>query len=131
MTDWSTAEAWLERTKAANRSSPTAQAWHRFWQSLQRGVPSATRTPPMPIILAGSAASAASKFDQLREQLRWACDHDVLAEAIAWLDACPPNDWQTCDPTRWNKSFFPTFDDVSDDDAMDDDASDDGGDATS
>jgi hypothetical protein len=119
MTDWATAESWLERTKAANRSSPAGYAWHEFWEWLVHAAPKAAKRPPMPFVLSGSAESAARKFHQLREQLRWACDNGVLAGAIAWLDACPPNNWQTCDPMRWNKSYYPTFDDVTDDEGDD------------
>jgi hypothetical protein len=95
MTDWSTAEAWLERTKAANRSSPAGYAWHQFWQWLGRASPRATSKPPMP------------------------SDHGILAEAIAWLDGCPPDKWETHDPKRWSESFYPTFDDVTDDEGDD------------
>jgi hypothetical protein len=42
-------------------------------------------------------------------------DHGILAEAIAWLDGCPPDQWATHDPKRWHESFYPTFDDVTDD----------------
>jgi len=114
MTDWSTAEAWLERTKAANRSSPIGYAWHEFWQWLERAAPTATRKPPVPFILAASGESASSKFNHLRDQLRWASDHGVLSGAIAWLDACPPDKWETRDAKRWGESFYPTFDDVVD-----------------
>jgi len=114
MTDWSTAEAWLERTKSANRSAPAGDAWHEFWHWLVHAAPRATRKPPVPFILAASAESAANKFDRLDEQLRWAFDNGILAMAIAWLDACPTNKWQTCAPAKWDESFFPEFDDVSD-----------------
>jgi len=74
-----------------------------------------------PIILAASAESAANKFHRLREQLRWASDHGKLAEAIAWLDGCPPNKWETHEPKHWRESFYPTFDDVTDDEGDDTD----------
>ena len=119
MTDWSVAEAWLERTKAANRSSPAAYLWHEFWQWLKRAVPRAIRKPPVPFILAASAESAANKIRRLSEQLRWAADHGILAEAIAWLDACAPDKWETHDPERWSESFYPTFDDITDDEGDD------------
>ena len=107
MTDWQIAETWLNRTRAAHRCSPSGLAWHEFSQWLERAAPRATKKPPTPLILAASSEPAASKFDRLRDQLRWACDHGVLAEAIAWLDACPPEKWETCDPMRWGASFYP------------------------
>jgi hypothetical protein len=119
VTDWSVAEAWLERTKAANCSSPAAYIWHEFWQWLKRAVPRAIRKPPVPFILAASAESAANKIRRLSEQLRWAADHGILAEAIAWLDACAPDKWETHDPERWSESFYPTFDDITDDEGDD------------
>jgi hypothetical protein len=39
----------------------------------------------------------------------------MLAEAIAWLDGCPPDKWETHDANRWHETFYPTFDDVTDD----------------
>jgi hypothetical protein len=121
MTEWSTAESWLERTKAANRSSPAGYAWHEFWQWLERSSPRAISKPPMPFILAASAESVANKFHRLREQLRWAFDHGILAGAIAWLDGCPPDKWETHEPKRWSESFYPTLDDVSYDEGDDTD----------
>ena len=115
MTDWPTAEAWLERTKSANRSAPAGHAWHEFWQWLERTVPNATSKPPKPFILAASAESAANKFHRLGEQLRWASNQGILAETIAWLDACPPDKWETHDANRSHETFYPTFDDVTDD----------------
>jgi hypothetical protein len=115
MTDWSTAESWLEQTKAANRSSPAGYVWHEFWQWLERADPNAASRPPKPFILAPSAESAASKFQRLREQLRWAFDRGILAQAIAWLDGCPPDKWETHDAKRWRESSYPTFDNVTDD----------------
>jgi hypothetical protein len=114
MTDWQTAETCLSRTRAAHRSSPSGFAWHEFSQWLERAAPTATKKLPTPLILAASSEPAASKFDRLREQLHWACDHGVLAEAIAWLDACPLEKWETCDPASWGASSYPKCDDASD-----------------
>ncbi len=119
MTDWPTAEAWLERTKSANRSAPAGHAWHESWQWLERTVPNATSKPPKPFILAASAESAASKFHRLREQLRWASDHGILAQAIDWLDARPPDKWESHDPKRWGEPFYPTLDDGTEDEGDD------------
>jgi hypothetical protein len=39
----------------------------------------------------------------------------MLAEAVASLDGCAPNKWESHDPKHWRESFCPTFDDVTDD----------------
>jgi hypothetical protein len=52
MTDWSPAQAWLQQTKAANRSSPVGYVWHEFWQWLARAAPSRNR--PTLIVSAGA-----------------------------------------------------------------------------
>jgi hypothetical protein len=111
VTDWSTAQAWLERTKAANRSSPVGYVWHEFWQWLARAAPRGAGKPPKPFILGASGESAANKFHRLGEQLRWALDQGMLAEAITWLDGCPSDKWETHDQRRWNESCYPNFDD--------------------
>ena len=116
MTDWSTAEMWLERIKSQHRSSPEGYAWHRFWKWLEHAAAQGAGEPPRPFILGASAESAASKFCRLRDQLRWAHDHGILAAALRWLDARPLEEWNICMPSRWRESFYPTFDDVEDDD---------------
>jgi hypothetical protein len=105
MTDWSDAEALLERLKSQHRSSPDARSWLHFWEWLHQNAASESRRPPKPMILAASAESAASKHHRLREQLRWAHDHGILADALRWLDSRPQENWETCSPSRWDKSF--------------------------
>lgn len=107
MTDWSTTEVWLARIRSQHRSSPEGYAWHQFWQWLSEAARNGTGKPPMPFILAASCESAASKFGRLREQLRWAHDRGILADALRWLDARPMEEWNTCPPDRWEESFYP------------------------
>jgi hypothetical protein len=116
MTDWSDAEAWLERLKSQHRSSPDGSTWHLFWEWLHQNAATATRRPPMPMILAASSESAESKHQRLCEQLRWAHDHGIMADALRWLDECPREEWSVCPPDRWKRSFYPTLDDAEDDD---------------
>jgi hypothetical protein len=115
MTDWSTAETWLERIKSQHRSSPGGYAWHQFWEWLDNAAAHGAGEPPRPFILAASGESAASKFRRLRDQLRWAYDFGILADALRWLDARPLEEWNICLPGRWGESFYPTFGDVVDD----------------
>lgn len=115
MTDWSTAEAWLERIKSQHRSSPEGYAWHQFWKWLGKAAVHGAGEPPTPFILAASGESASSKFRRLRDQLRWAHDHGILTDALRWLDARPLAEWNICSPDRWGESFYPTFDDVEGD----------------
>jgi hypothetical protein len=68
----------------------------------------------VPFILAASGESAVRKFHRRGEQLRWALDHGVLAQAITRLEACPPDQWGTFDSARWGMSFYPTDDEGDD-----------------
>jgi hypothetical protein len=106
MTDWSAAEVWLERIKSQHRSSPEGYAWHQFWEWLGDSAQKGAGKPPVPFILAASGESAASKFGRLREQLRWANERGILAEALQWLDKRPLEEWNTCPPDRWEESFY-------------------------
>jgi hypothetical protein len=107
MTEWSTAEVWLERIKSQHRSSPEGYAWHQFWQWLGHAAPKGAGQPPRPLILAASGESASSKFHRLRDQLHWAHDRGILADALRWLDARPLDEWNVCPLERWGESFYP------------------------
>ena len=111
MTEWSTAEVWLERIKSQHRSSPEGYAWHQFWQWLGHAAPKGAGQPPRPLILAASGESASSKFRRLRDQLHWAHERGILADALRWLDARPLSEWNICPPNRWGESFHPALDD--------------------
>jgi hypothetical protein len=109
MTDWNTAEIWLERLKASGRASPPGMKWNDFANWLAVSAPNANRRPPVPLILAASAESAASKFSRLELQLRWAFEHGLLTRAIQWLEASSPSNWDVISPSGWNTRDYPTF----------------------
>lgn len=125
MTDWSTAENWLERIKSQHQSSPGGYAWHQFWEWLGKAAVHGAREPPRPFILAASGESASSKFRRLRDQLRWAHDHGILDDAIRWLDARALAEWDICQEDHWDESSYPTFDDVEVDEGDEGDDGDD------
>lgn len=97
----------LAECKAAGRSSPAGLAWHEFWSWLSAAKPADTPNPPVPLILAASGESDASKHHRLRQQLEWADRHDRLDEAITRLAAIPVEQWNASSLESWNQDSYP------------------------
>ena len=106
MTSLEKVDTFLSEIQSERRSSPSGRHWHDFWKWLEKKVPNQIEKPPMPLILAASGASDASKHDRLREQLLFAEHHGFSLEAIDWLTALPLDDWNHGSDGNWEKSFF-------------------------
>lgn len=97
---------YLAGLKAEGRSNPID--WQGFYEFLIRKRQPASPTPPVPMILAASAESAASKHGRLGEQLRWAARNDCLDEAIEHLERIPRQRWETSSEDRWFIDSYPS-----------------------
>jgi len=99
-------EAALAEYKAAGRSSPAGMAWHEFWTGLSTAKPADAPNPPVPMILAASGESDASKHSRLRQQLDWADRHGLLDVALSRLTAIPEEQWNTGSLDRWHLDSY-------------------------
>lgn len=100
-------EEYMAGLKTEWRSSPID--WHSFHQFLKnKQTPNGT-PPPVPMILAASAESAASKHRRLGEQLMWAAQNGCLSEAIEELDRIPKENWENSSEEKWNRDWSPTI----------------------
>jgi len=107
MTDEARIEGFLNDLKASWRSCPSK--WHEFHAFLlQHRAPDQPK-PPVPLILAASAESAASKHNRLGMQLRWASSVGLLAEALDYLSAIPVDQWEVSTASDWNRDSYPSF----------------------
>jgi hypothetical protein len=96
----------LERT---GRSSP--EAWDRFYKFLQSKKKPGQPDPPVPLILAASAESNASKHRRLSEQLAWALENGCLDDALGYLEQIPAEQWNSCPEDRWHQESYPVTED--------------------
>ena len=103
--DW--IDAFLLSLKQKGWSSPTGIHWQRFCEHLLSCSGEPASKPPIPLILAASAESDASKQWRLREQLLWAADHKCLEGAIQYLSSLSEACWNVGTPENWEKSFYP------------------------
>jgi hypothetical protein len=99
-------EAFLADCKAAGRSSPAGMAWHEFWTWLSAAKPADADGPPVPLILAASGESDASKHSRLRKQLDWADRHGLLDVALSWLADLPAERWNTGRLDSWHADSY-------------------------
>jgi hypothetical protein len=100
-------ERFLGAIKAEGRSSPAGMSWQKFYDFLRnKGQPGAKK-PPVPLILAASDESDASKHVRLSGQLEWARENGCLDEAIGYLEAIPADQWNTCPLDRWEQDSYP------------------------
>jgi hypothetical protein len=97
----------LERIKTEGRSSPAGMHWMAFHELLcsHAGAVGAKR-PPMPLILAASGEADSTKHQRLGEQLRWAQEHGVLVEALQFLNALQPDQWNWGTAENWRRSSY-------------------------
>jgi hypothetical protein len=95
----------LGSLKRAGRSSP--KAWHKFHLFLRSKKQHAQVNPPVPLILAASGESHASKHGRLSSQLEWAVANDCLDEALRYLETIPDEEWDSCPLEKWNLDSYP------------------------
>jgi|MTBAKSStandDraft_1061840.scaffolds.fasta_scaffold04467_4 hypothetical protein len=98
-------EHFLAKLKTDGRSSPSD--WHQFYLFLKARTLSNQPPPPMPLILAASDESNASKHRRLGEQLEWAYVNQCLDEAIWYLKKLSAHQWNSCSIENWHKSGYP------------------------
>lgn len=97
---------YLAALKASCRSSP--QDWNRFYLFLKSKKLPGQKDPPVPLILAASCESDATKHGRLSAQLQWAQENQCLEEALLYLNAIPPEEWNSCSPGMWFQSNYPS-----------------------
>lgn len=105
------AETFLEQIKSEGRSSPAGMHWNNFFNFLCSKQQPGQRKPPVPLILAASGASDASKHWRLSEQLRWAEESGCLDDALSFLQFISAEHWNTCSPEQWNQDNYWTPED--------------------
>lgn len=71
MTDSEKIEQLLSQLQSEGRSSPAGQSWGKFHAFLSTHQSEKSGRPPMPLILAASGESNATKHSRLRDQLDW------------------------------------------------------------
>ena len=97
----------LERIKTEGRSSPAGMHWMAFHELLSHHAGQAgTERPPMPLILAASGEADSTKHRRLGEQLHWALEHGVLVEALQFLNALQPDQWNWGTAESWHRSSY-------------------------
>lgn len=99
-------EDFLKMIKADDRSSPQGARWHEFYEFLISKKRQGQKEPPVPLILAASGESAASKYSRLSDQLHWALQNDCLDEAIGYLQGIPREQWNISPIGRWNRDSY-------------------------
>jgi hypothetical protein len=60
----------------------------------------------MPLILAASGEADSTKHQRLGEQLHWAQEHGVLVEALQFLNALQPDQWNWGTAENWHRSSY-------------------------
>ena len=98
-------DAFLLELRAHGRSN--LEQWHEFYLFLKTKTREGHRVPPVPMILAASGESAASKYNRLSEQLAWARENGCLDEVLDYLNDIPAEGWSTCPPDQWNEEHYP------------------------
>jgi hypothetical protein len=101
--------AFLGALKEQGRSSPAGMHWQRFYEFLLAKRRQDQGKPPVPLILAASGESDASKHRRLGDQLHWAEANGCLNEALRCLTDMPAEDWNTCPLAQWNQDSYPSW----------------------
>lgn len=101
------AEVFLAALKTQGRSSPAGIAWAEFHRFLAQKRMADQPAPPVPLILAASGASNATKHERLAEQLKWADMNAILDEAIRYLEAIPTERWNVGSLESWTRENYP------------------------
>ena len=97
-------EEFLADLKADGRSSP--EDWHRFHLFLQAKKQTGLKDPPVPLILAASDESNATKHHRLSAQLHWASENGCLDDALRYLRDIPFEQWNSCSLEQWNQDSY-------------------------
>ncbi|HOO50073.1 MAG TPA: hypothetical protein PLK94_02175, partial [Alphaproteobacteria bacterium] len=95
-------EFFLNEIKGEGKSSPAGMYWNDFFLFLKKHKSHNEPDPPVPLILAASGESDASKHFRLSEQLYWAADHNCLDEAIKFLKNISSEKWNKGALEDWN-----------------------------
>ena len=98
-------EQFLVALKANGRSSPND--WHRFHLFLERKKQPGQKAPPVPLILAASDESNASKHHRLSAQLYWAQENGCIEDALRYLKDIRVEHWNSCPPDEWFQDNYP------------------------
>ena len=80
--------------------------WNDFYTFLKKFKQSSEPDPPVPLILAASCESDASKYSRLKKQLQWALDHNCLNEAIEFLNNISLENWNSGPLEQWDKTYY-------------------------
>ena len=99
-------EEFLAALKADGRSSP--KDWHRFHLFLQSKKKPGQKDPYVPLILAASDESNASKHRRLSAQLYWAQENGCIEDALRYLSNIPVEEWNSCPLEQWNQESYPS-----------------------
>lgn len=97
-------DRFLDQIRSEGRSSPAGQHWQKLWKWIAERAPVRVGSPPFSLILAGAGESDAVKHDRLRAQLVFAHEHRYLAEALDWLTALAPDQWNRGSAAAWLRS---------------------------
>jgi hypothetical protein len=97
---------YLDEIKAQGKASPTGMYWNEFFLFLCKYKQAGDTDPPVPLILAASGESPASKHFRLSLQLDWALDHNILDQALNYLKQLENQEWVTSTPSRWNTENY-------------------------
>jgi len=92
-----TVEEIMDAATKAGRVCPQPGEWHRLWELLpDRRRKGAGWNPSLPLILAAwNNTSDAEKRDRFHLHLRWAQEHNALAQITDFITNLKPEDWHT------------------------------------
>lgn len=99
-------ETFLKQLRKEGRSSPAGMYWNDFYTFLKKFKQSSEPDPPVPLILAASCESDASKYSRLKKQLQLALDHNCLNEAIEFLNNISLENWNSGPLEKWDKTYY-------------------------
>jgi len=100
-------EEFLMALKTNGQSSP--KDWHRFYLFLESKKQKGQKNPPVPLILAASMESDATKHCRLSDQLYWAHENGCLDKALGYLRDIPSEGWNSCPLEQWNQDSYPNY----------------------
>ena len=104
--DDSRIQDFLDRIKAQEKADPSGMWWQDFYLLLQRQKKAGESDPPVPLILAASGESSASKHRRLKSQLEWAQQNDCLEQALEFLEMLKKDQWTTSSASRWHTDSY-------------------------
>lgn len=100
-----TIDDFLRTLQVERRADP--KQWHQFWKFLSAKRMAGRPAPPVPLILAASGESPASKHARLASQLRWAEENNCAEEALHYLLSFPRGDWHVSSEAGWHSESYP------------------------